>query len=120
MKNANLVILDQAGFKLPEVFGKSRHPLLDDNGQPRDPRTVGFEVCTTGGGNMALSLESDRFRIFITSDCDGNIPKIEEWETLLISVDVDAYEASGYDLITMTALEWKLMYASTCVGAGAQ
>lgn len=106
MNVAVLATLRKVGFTFPECLGQSLHPFLDESGQPRDPRLVGFEPCTTGGGNNALCMETGRFRIILTSDC-GGIPTIEEWETALINIDVDASEAHGYDLLCITGQEWK-------------
>lgn len=106
MKNDNLATLENAGFKFPEAFGKSRHPFLDNNGHPRDPRLVGFEPCTIGGGCEALSLEHGRFRIILIEESGCGMPATEDWEEALINVDVDACEPNGYDLICLTGTEW--------------
>lgn len=108
-KNTALATLEQEGFKFPESFGLTRHPFLDDDGQPRDPATVGFEPCTVGGGTPALELEFDRFRLILLSDCGCGVPETAEWETAEIHVEVDPYGPEGYDLISMSGLEWKQM-----------
>lgn len=109
MINAEMATLEEAGFTFPECFGKSRHPFLDDAGQTRDPRLIGFAPCTLGGGSPALSFELGRFCITLIGGDGCGIPATEEWQDALVNVDVDRYEANGYDLICMTGQEWKKM-----------
>lgn len=106
-----LAELEEAGFHFPECLGQSRHPFLDEKGQPRDPRTIGFEPCTIGGGTDALCLEFGRFRIIVLSEDGCGIPETVDWAETLISVDVDASGPNGYDLLCMTGQEWKYMCA---------
>lgn len=101
--------LQAAGFKFPHELGLFRHPLLADDGSFIDPRTLGFEEVTTGGGCAALQLMVGEFRILLTSDDGCSVPDEDEWAEALIGVDVSE---DRDEVTTVTGLQWLEMVCS--------
>lgn len=95
------------GFKLAMEQGQFKHPLLDEAGQPVDPRKHGFSDTHTGGGCEALVLVLGDFKLMITCDGGDTIPTPADWATSLIGV----YHISGdsEEIALLTGLEWQEM-----------